>query len=166
MKNSIILLSLCFLTACGNLFEKKEQPKGDDFLFLLHADQGLFITDRDDRKKGTLQLTGIDRSVVYISDHPQRRAGTMKVGEFVNQWKDANMKQPANAGFIFYADEFHKYSDFPVETTAPQYDAFTNTLEMRVESLGEDFDYNRREYKDVSLFVDYFYTCEGKRCYQ
>ena len=126
-----------FLIFCSSLF-------GENFLYIIHAKKGMYADD-------TLTLIDIDRSVTYFSPPPERRAGKTTINRFLLNL--VSEKEEINAGFVFFTDTEHRYSDIPIVLSDPQYDLDTRELSFKVKLVAES-DTLYEEMEEVNLFVD------------
>lgn len=141
--------------------------EGDNFLFVLHGGGSQIVVDRTNPLLAILTMYDVNESITYITDIPNRRAGVMMVETFIKTWNEnSSEKPPANAGFIFYEEELQRYSQMPINLMNPIYDDPADTLTFEITSLDKVFDFNIKELKGTSLFIDYFYSCKEAGCYE
>ncbi len=80
----------------------------------------------------SLTLQGLDRNVVWFTDHPARKAGTVPAGAFVQDWAGYGFAaDPPNAALVL--DAAHPGQDTAVGSlSSPSFDPGTDTLRADV----------------------------------
>jgi hypothetical protein len=97
-------------------------------LFVTSADSGTVAPVAGSPSTYSLTLQGLDRNVVWFTDHPARRAGTVPSGAFVQDWSGYGFAaDPPNAALVL--DAAHPGQDTAVGAlSSPTFDPGTDTL--------------------------------------
>ena len=118
----------------------------EEYLYIIHAKSGSYDPDTK-----LLLLQDIDHSVTYFSDETPKRAGKTSLNSFLLELTGEH--QEFNAGFIYYTDSRHHYSDLPVALSDPHYDFETSELSFKMRLTGE-VEVPRMEIEEINLFID------------
>ena len=102
------LFILCFLFS----------PLFAQHLYVIHGRSGEI-----DAKNQTFLMQDVDHSVVYFSVEGERRAGTLKIKEFLELWALGKVfgLAPPQAFFIAYHGDETEYNPVPLKLTRPRY---------------------------------------------
>jgi hypothetical protein len=150
--------------AAGAGDEVAAQPEKVPFMFVQTAEGGTFEA-RPDRSGFRLTLRGVAPQTVYFSDRPQRIAGGVPNGAFLDGlgFSDAN---PPNAAIVLSEPKSADSDVVVVALTNPAYDAAARTLVYdakpleKTDGTGLAFWTDRRDetlpasFANVSVFVD------------
>ncbi|MCH9610843.1 MAG: hypothetical protein SP1CHLAM42_09180 [Chlamydiales bacterium] len=112
---------------------------------------------------GTLNLHNVNDSVAFFSERPDRRAGSVTLNEFLENWDlghSSFLLQPPNAGFIYYAPSKSPrartahYSEVNLVLRNPKYDSKSDTLSFDVTLLTPAMKIPAGELLEPTLFID------------
>jgi uncharacterized protein YjbI with pentapeptide repeats len=97
-------------------------------LFVTSAASGTIAPVTGSSSTYSLTLQGLDRNVVWFSDHPARKAGTVPAGAFVQDWSGYGFtSDPPNVALVL--DAAHPGHDTAVGSlSSPSFDPGTDTL--------------------------------------
>ena len=140
-------------------------------LFVTSATSGTLEPQAGSATTYSLTLQGLDRDVVWLTDHPARKAGTVPTGGFVEDWSGYGFAaNPPNAALVL--DSAHPGQDTVVGSlSSPSFDPGTDTLRVdftvyrgqRLKQVGGDLiDKARRatgavlpaDFGGATLFID------------
>lgn len=107
-----------------------------------------------DTVAGTLSLSGVDSSVTYFSDRPNREAGRMTTARLVEEWAALFGDDPPNAALQSRGAADRDLDPVVELLGTPTYDGAGNlTYRIRVLDL-PDATPERITFQQVSLFID------------
>ena len=150
----ILLLSLlALLFGCQH---HESEVKGDK-LYILHSEKGIFTRNSVQKSLGKLVMNDVTDEVAYFSPTPSRKAGSLNLAQFLALWQkeQSRLKQaPASAGFIFYDKDGKEYDHEAIRLVLPSYDPKLNSLTIVIEAINDDFAFEKKEMKEVTLFLN------------
>lgn len=137
-------------------------PANASLLFTLDADRGRLVGSGADMR---LTLTGVDRSVTWFTDRPDRDAGQARTSRLVDAWDDLGFTRvPPNAALVLQRAPGRR-DTVAIELRRPVYDPVRRTLRLSVRALpGLDGRLSRldarvdrriaRRFGESTLFID------------
>lgn len=158
------ILTACAADAPGSVTPASETDSLS-LLFQLEAEAGTLT--HVDRATYALELTTAGEQLIWFSDRPDRKAGSMRTDEFVTVWPDFGFDEdPPNIGVT--ANGVAEGVSLVATMTEPSYDAATAVFTAELEILfatpnsgleaGSDATYSADQLPEtlteVSVFID------------
>lgn len=157
------------LTACAAAGTNAASPASESeslsLLFQLEAEAGTLT--HVDGATYTLELTTAGERMIWFSDRPDRKAGSLRTDQFIAVWPEFGFDEdPPNIGFT--ANGISEGVSIVATMTEPAYDAATAVFTAELEILfaapnsgledGTDASYSAEELptslSEVSVFID------------
>ena len=125
----------------------------DNVLFLQSATTGTLVKNPDNTY--TITLKDFPSYIGYFTDRPERKAGIMTIGEFINFWKNKAIKNnfsevPPNVAFVI-KPPVGQPQNFIAEVLEPVY--ANNTLAYKVKVIGSKPTYTGK-FVHLNAFFD------------
>ena len=151
------LTAACCFSIC---IAAKQQDQIKRMVFVQSSDYAtLEHTGKSHNYKLTMHLAGNNPQVVYVSEHPNRVAGSISVKQFLTAWNDhpnGFKNKPPLAALVY--DKFKSKKPYGIKVDVvslakPDYDSGDNTVSYQVTSPG-NYTLQEGKYTGASLIID------------
>ncbi|MFN0065448.1 MAG: hypothetical protein ACKVOH_04345 [Chlamydiales bacterium] len=160
MKPFILLIPFIAILGCtANAIP--QEKKQVEHLYVLHAREGKISSTNTGG--GEITLFEVDPSVVFFTDPPAAKAGTLPLTRFVQAWETRKKFDfsPPKASFVHIGEkEKHSFSkmqdlsftEVPLNLSNPRYNATEKTLRFTINDFKPEME--TKKLQEVTLFLD------------
>lgn len=141
---------------------KKHIGNQIELLFFQHAKSGRITPSKDNSGCYRIELSGLNKHVVYFADEPHHLTGVLTVPQFLETWYHNQKQYGLRPNSILHADVVgSKKTNQTVNDVAafsqPQYDSKRGTLSYLACPLTPGKTFTATQLKDVNIFFDPFH---------